>query len=426
MLALVLLAGCKEKLPEMGDASGLDMTVTCAESADMGGKIAFSANITDSKITLSTLNVKILFGDTPVAEKTIRTKTEGNYSDEIVVPFLANIPDGEAEVVFVATNTVGGKKEIRKNVAVKRPVWETIKLRRGTLVNTMKHVSGYDYAVTAEFPQKMDATIESPDGEVVFGWNGSNVEAGVEGLIPFSGPTAGKYEVTFNTLTFEASPFTVVTINDVKAFAGEKCMEAVLALEQNSQVVIGGLNTDWSEWTIDPDFFETVSGGTYKFLPVGGQYRIGVDEAAKFLRVDKMKSATELATINEGAIWLIGGACYGKPVIWSHSWKPEQGGLCLSEIEPKKHQITFVAGTSINAKAIDIKFFHVRGWDQGEFGTTASISTDSDLLKVTDSGNIQLAEDKELEEGATYKFVLDLTSYDLASNTGAVLHLEKL
>ena len=139
-----------------------------------------------------------------------------------------------------------------------------------------------------------------------------------------------------------------------------------------------------------------------------------------------MKSATELATINEGAIWLIGGPCYGKPVIWAHSWKPEQGGLCLSEIEPKKHQITFVAGTSINAKAIDIKFFHVRGWDQGEFGTTASISTDSDLLKVTDSGNIQLAEGKELEEGATYKFVLDLTSYDLASNTGAVLHLEKL
>ena len=58
--------------------------------------------------------------------------------------------------------------------------------------------------------------------------------------------------------------------------------------------------------------------------------------------------------------------------------------------------------------------------------TVGADSYVSDLLKVTASGNIQLAEGTELEEGATYKFVLDLTSYDLASNTGAVLHLQKL
>lgn len=426
LLALLFAAGCKEKEPEMGDASALEMTVTCEESGLMGGKIPFSATITDSKITLSTLSVKLLFGDTPVFEKVIRTKTEGTYKEDIVVPFLANIPDGNAEAVFVATNTVGGKKEIRKTIAISRPVWESIKLRRGSMVNTMTHVDGFNYAVTADLPQKMDATIESPDGEVVFGWNGTAVEAGAEGLIPFSSKVAGKYEVTFNTLTFEASPFTTITVNGVKADAAKNGYAAVIDIEQNGQVTVDGLDADFSEWFIDPDFFETVSDGTYKFLPVSGLYKIGIDLSSKWFRVEKMASATELGTINEGAIWLIGGSDYGKPVIWSYNWDPENSGLCLSEIEPKKFQITFQAGVSIKTSPVDIKFFHIKGWDHGEFGTQESISTDSDLLTVTTSGNIRLAEGKTLEEGGIYRFVLDLTDYDLAANKGAVLHLLKL
>ena len=62
-----------------------------------------------------------------------------------------------------------------------------------------------------------------------------------------------------------------------------------------------------------------------------------------------------------------------------------------------------MAGVSINASNFDFKFFWPKDWDKGEFlgKTDASfanpygvLTTTSDLIEISDGGNLGLAEGK--------------------------------
>ena len=157
---------------------------------------------------------------------------------------------------------------------------------------------------------------------------------------------------------------------------------------------------------------------------MSGMYKVTANFKHSYLRIEAMKSATELATLNEdgsGAIWAIGGMSVGKPTLKNAaSWSPEQGGMCLARVADKKYQLTFVAGVSIDASSFDFKFFHQKTWG-GEFGGD-DISTASDLVKISDSGNLGLAEGKTLDLGGIYRFTVDISG----GNTAAVLTVEKV
>ena len=158
--------------------------------------------------------------------------------------------------------------------------------------------------------------------------------------------------------------------------------------------------------------------------PMSGMYKVTANFKHSYLRIEAMKSATELATLNEdgsGAIWAIGGMSVGKPTLKNAaSWSPEQGGMCLARVADTKYQLTFVAGVSIDASSFDFKFFHQKTWG-GEFGGD-DISTASDLVKISDSGNLGLAEGKTLDLGGIYRFTVDISG----GNTAAVLTVEKV
>ncbi len=448
--AAVLLAGtlviaaCQKEFKYVFADHGPDVTVSSiSESAYMGGKISFSVNISDPDFDLSTIKAELYFDQDVVSDTTIRTKTEGLYTGTLSVPFLANIPDGTATVVFTGTNVGQGQTVLDPvGVSVTRPQYDHLTLTTSEGVEyRMEWTEKNLYSVTSDFDATVEATIEAPAYDddtdaLTFGWSNSEITLGATGYIPFSNGLAGNYTITFNTLTFEGTPFeSPFTVNgkDVTRVDADNYY-VILDLNQGDTITVEGYAAGLAGWNIDPDWLEEISEGSYRFLAVDGKYRFNIELDNEFFLVERMSSATDYATLNysdgTGAIWLIGDGNVGKPSMSQGiNWTTEKG-LCLSQLESGKYQITLVAGVNILTTAVNFKFYSAKGWD-GEFGS-ANLSTDSDLLYVndgdSDNGNIFMNDGVTLEMGGIYKITLDLTGATFSGSgapTGVVMHVEQ-
>ncbi len=442
--AASVFMSCKKEFEYVFADKGPDLSVASySESADMGGRLTFSVDVSDSDFALSTVKAKLCFDQDVVSDTTIRTKEAGIYDGWLDVPFMKDIPNGNAALVFEAQNVGQAITRDTVYVAVSRPEFEYLTLVTADGRQYRMEPAGekYVYAVEGDFPPQCSASIESapvPGTQNVlhFGWASGAVELDAEGMIPFSYSSTG-YTITFNTLTFEASPFVTMEINGTATTLTDNGdYEAVVSLTQGGRIEVTGYGPGFADWTIDPDFIETVDeSGVFKFLPVDGLYKITMEVDDKFFRFEAMKSQTELATLNSdgsGAVWLIGSPCVGKPTTaQGASWNPEAGGLCLAQMSKGVHQITLVAGLQLTAGEIDFKFFHQKTWG-GEFGG-GTMTTDSPLVTIGESdGNIHLAEGVTLENGGVYRFTVDLTAATADNSganmvmSGAVLKVEKV
>lgn len=445
VIAAAALVSCEDDFNYKFADHGPTVTVnSCSTSAYMGGSVSFNVSISDPDFSLSTILAELYFDEDLVSSVTIRTATEGQYEGTLSVPFLAGIPDGTATLVFTGTNTGQGQTVLAPvNVSVSRPVFEylTLTLDDGTEYQMTPTDEKHVYAVTDSFDANVNATIATPAVEsgsdgISFGWSNSAIEAGSDTSIPFSNGIAGTYTISFNTLTFEGSPFVSLTVNDVETtMVDADNYEVVLDLTQGETVTIDGYAAGFEGWTIDSDWFEEISDGSYKFLAVDGKYKITIELDNEFFRVEAMASTSETASLNSdlsGAIWLIGSSTVGKPSYDAVpvNWNTDNG-LCLSQIEEKKYQITLVGGVSLSTSSVNIKFYSAKGWS-GEFGSD-NLSCDSDLVYVnsgdSDNGNVFNYDGVTLEMGGIYKFTVDLTNAVASSSgapTGAVLTVEKV
>jgi|GEM_PF-42712 len=219
----------------------------------------------------------------------------------------------------------------------------------------------------------------------------------------------GQQEVEAETITFAGTEMSQTSSTEY---------QAVVSLTQNQTISVTGIS-DLADWTLDPDFFEG-SASSFSFIPVSGYYKVTAQTDNKFFLVEKMDdSGSDYASYDSssltGAVWMIGGNCFGKPAIFSSSWDTSDG-LCLAQKTAGEFYITFVAGEQLSTSSINVKLFHQKGWG-GEFGG-GSLTTDSELITLGESdGNISLASGVTLEVGASYTFTLD------AANS--VLHFAK-
>ena len=435
LLAAACTTACKDDPELLTTDVGPEMTAVSSDASGVfGGKVGFEATMTD-RYALSTLKAQIFFDDEMVAEEVIRTKENGTYSGTVTLPFYKNVPDGEATLRLVGQNVRFGQTFVERPLAASRPKPDHLVFVLGEQEYRMEPTGvDYEYAVTADFPQKPQGYITTPDldgqGSVVtFGYSseqGGIVSDSTE-PIPFANSNAGEFTVTFNLKSFEGSPFIKLLFNDAEmTMVDNDNYSIVTTLTQNQTYTLTGVS-DFAGWDIDRDFFERADASNPEaltFLPMSGMYKVTANFKHSYLRIEAMKSATELATLNEdgsGAIWAIGGMSVGKPTLKNAaSWSPEQGGMCLARVADKKYQLTFVAGVSIDASSFDFKFFHQKTWD-GEFGGD-DISTASDLVKISDSGDLGLAEGKTLDLGGIYRFTVDISG----GNTAAVLTVEKV
>ncbi|SFE06301.1 DUF5125 domain-containing protein [Thermophagus xiamenensis] len=402
--------------------------------ANFGDSISFSATVSDAdNVPLSTLKAQLYFGDEMVQETVIRTKTEGDYSGKIFVPFLKDVPNGTATLKFILQNIRFAIEEQSMGVDLSRPDYPyLILVTDDGNEYQMDRSELYQYTVTANFPQKVNGYIKTPvlneQGNVItFGWEDGDIIQGSNSPITFSNYAAGEYAISFNTLTYEAAPF--ITLE----FAGEEMAmidannyKVEMELEQNQSIEVTGI-PDIEQWWIDPDFFVANEDGSYTFLPVSGKYRVIANFELSYFIVEAM-SGDETATLQDdgsGALWII-GTDIGKPSLENEvGWNTDRA-LCMAQITPKKYQVTVVAGQSINPSSINFKFFHQKGWG-GEYKND-NLTTSSDIVFVGDGsngrdpGNLGLVDGVTLTEGAVYVFEVDIT----AGKENAVLTVKKL
>lgn len=441
-LALSLLvagfAGCTNEPELVTTDVGPEMKVlSYDESAVFGGAIHFEASLNDP-IPLSTLKAQVYFDDEMVAETVIRTKANGTYDGSVVLPFYRNVPSGNATLVILGQNIQFGLTRVEQTVAVERPDTDHLIYVLDDKEYTMERTGEYQYAVTDVFPQKPKGYIRTPeldeDGNfVTFGYADGNIVAGSVDAIPFSNSNAGEYTITFNSFSFEGSPFTKLLFNGSEmTMLDDDNYFFVTTLTHNSEYELTGIS-DFETWNVDMDYFERTQEGKLKFLPMSGLYKVTANFEFSYLQIEAMKSATELASLNEdgtGAIWAVGGGM-GKPNLKNgDNWDMGSKGRCLAPVAKGKYQITLVGGVSINVSAFDFKFFWIKDWNKGEYvvdpltngNPYGTISTTSPLLKLSSGGNLGLADGQKLELGGVYRFTVDVSG----GRVNAALTVEKI
>lgn len=440
IITLFLLAGflamnaCKKE-EQKAPGNPVLNTKTEFASAYFGDSLQFTVGVSDdARIPLSTLKARLYYSDELVSETVIRTKTEGDYTGKIYIPYYADVPNGTATLKLVLQNINFTIREETYELPLERPDYPYVTLVAADDTEyRMERTGLYMYTASTSFPAKVNGYIKTPaygqnGNELTFGWVENAIKEGSTSNIPFSNAFSGNYSITFNTLNYEASPFIIAyAINQtVMDRVDDNTYQVDLALNHEEPVVIDGFE-DLDAWWIDPDYFARDASGNLLFQPKAGNYRITADFNREYFIVEAL-NGSDLATLQadgSGAVWIIGEGI-GKPSVATNAvgWTTEKA-LCMAPVADKVYQITVVAGTTVTADNINFKFFHQKGWG-GEF-TNAALSTTSDLIFVGDGsngrdpGNLGIAEGQTLEAGATYVLTLDLTG----GNDQAVLTVEK-
>ena len=421
-ISLMGLSACNDDDTKIVGTPIMDINLSVSDGC-FGDSLPFTILASDADVALSTLKAQLYYGEEQVMETVIRTKVNGDtYSGKIYAPFWANIPNGKATLRYVLQNINFTTSEHEAQVAISRPDYPYLTLvTEDGAEYRMERTDLYQYSATGAFPKEVQGYIKSPivseyGNEITFGWESGAIKEGSTSLVTFSSTAIGSYSITFNTLSYEASPFTKILIDgsEMEAVDSEN-FRIDLNLRQGQLLTFDGL-PEYDEWTIDGDYFKKQDSGELQFLPISGSYRIIANLKLKYFFVQAL-SAGETATLQSdgtGALWIIGEGI-GKPSLAAKEvgWTTENG-LCMSQIEPKKYQVTLVAGRSVKAESINFKFFHQQGWG-GEFSGTDLTST-SDIVGVGtgvdghDNGNLYLRDGQTLTVGHIYKFVVDLTA----------------
>ena len=176
--------------------------------------------------------------------------------------------------------------------------------------------------------------------ELTFGYANSAISVGAESAIPFSNSNPGKYTVTFNTFSFEGSPFTKLMFNDMQFESTDDThAQADIKLTQGQTITPTGF-PNFADWWIDPDFFKKEDDGNLTFLPASGSYRVIADLQKQYFRVYLLNGndPAKLADDGTGAVWVIGNNA-GKPSVGSSEvgWTTENA-LCMAPMGDKRYR----------------------------------------------------------------------------------------
>ena len=416
----ILLPACSDDEMAPGNPT-MDVTGSL-QNACFGDSLSFSVKAFDAEVPLSTIHAELYFGDEMVSEEVIRTKENGaTYEGKIYVPYIANIPDGKALLRLTLQNIHFTTKEELYNVNISHPDYPSLIFRAESGEEyTMQKESQYVYSVTQRFPAEMRGVIVAPkvgaDGnEIVFGYENSEIKPYAEGSIPFSNSAPGRYSISFNTYSFEGSPFVVLSINDQQLEAIDETTSKIdLDLAKGDTLVPSGF-PEYSDWWIDPSFFSKNEDGSLTFNAYDGKYRIIADTKLRYFRVYKLDGLNP-ATLSDdgtGALWII-GAGIGHPSLANEVGWTTENAICMAPTGEKTYQAVLVGGKTIATNSINFKFFGQMGWGV-ELKGSANLTSKSNLIGVGtgsdghDDGNLFLQDGVVLQDNGIYVITVDLS-----------------
>lgn len=444
----------KHNILLMAALSGIIATTSCSDDkfnpgnplvdvidqqadAFYGDSLPFTIKASDVEVPLSTLKAQLYYGEEKVSETVIRTKVSGSdYTGKIYVPFLKGTPNGKATLKYVLQNTSMTITEKEQELTLARPDFEYVTLKSGDTEYRLDRTAQYTYTAHGSFPAKVNGYIVTPKygengNELQFGWTGSQIALEGSQEIPFSSTAVGAYDITFNSLTFEASPFAKILINGQELQSSDTpdvyTIDASFTMGETLNIE-GIANLD--EWWIDPDYLQRQDDGTLKFMAMNGRYRFTANGKMSYFIIEALGSDGDLASLGidgSGALWVI-GENVGKPSVSSNAvgWTTEKA-LCMAPVAKGKYQLTVTAGRSIDATSINFKFFGgAKSWDNAI--TSDKLKSTSDIVFVgdgnngRDDGNLGIVEGKSLDVGGIYRFTVDMT----AGVSNAVLSVEKI
>ena len=414
-----LLVGCDDDslLPgnPMMTVNG-DLGTAC-----FGDSLVFSIKAEDAEVPLSTIHAELYFGDEMVSERVIRTKVSGEtYEGKLYVPYYANIPDGSATLRLTLQNINFTTIEKAYSVNITHPDYPSLTFRAETGEEyTMEKQGQYVYEMTQRFPAELRGVIVAPavganGNEITFGYENSEIKPYAEGVIPFSNSAPGRYTVSFNTFTFEGSPFVTLSLNDQKLEAmGETTSFIDMNLAKGDRIVPSGF-PEFGEWWINPDYFTKNEDGSLTFNAYDGNYRIIADTKLRYFRVYKVlgDNPATLNTDGTGAVWVIGQGI-GQPSLSNEVGWTTENAICMAPTGDKTYQLTVVGGKTIAVDNINFKFFGQMGW--GVELTGDDLVSKSNLIGVGngsnghDNGNLFLEDGVVLQDNGIYVITLDLT-----------------
>ncbi len=420
---LISLSSCNDKNDEYDDVG--KATIVSLEgpsSAYMGDSISFTFDVADDgEIPLSTTKIQILYGDEIVSERIILTGNSGTYSGKILVPFLKNIPDGDATVRLHVKNARYAADVKDQSITVFRPNFPYLTLKTEQGDYRMDPVEGqpYTYKVTGNFPSELYGYIEAPKyGEngngITFGASDGKITDGINSLIEFTADAEGYYDVTFNTQSYEGSPFIKFALNGTEFIKVDDSNSKVeMNFTTGQEIQITGLKSDYSNYWIDPAFFNIkkgTNGKILKFRAMDGKYRVTVNKALKYFNVELMNgSALSTLGSGDGAIWVNGDSNIGKPSYSANklNWATSKS-LCMAPMGDHKHQIILEAGKSINT--INFKFYGQKDFVVEFTKDKISIADGNPWFAIPNSdGNIR-AGSKALTKGKFYILTVDVSA----------------
>lgn len=436
LLALPLMAACNDDDYNAPTPAGNPVMSYTAptEAVWMGDEVEVKVNCKDEGgIALSTLKANLLFSGQSVDATTIRTKEEGEYTVKLKVPYAQYIPDGQVDIQLTLQNVSTKSNTETLPLNIKRPHFTDLQfITSDGEKYDMTETSDFLYqAILPTSKNSFKGYFATKDGKFTFGSStGTTIDLGETGNFNFISSTTSDVAVTFDGKNYTAGPtdelpVTLLDFSDTdagKTWVGDIKQGATCKLTIDAQALD-------ADWYYDSDWFTKEADGTYTFKAISGRYTIQADFTHKSFRIWAMDgdNPMKLKADGTGAVWVIGSAGFNKPT-WdaiNHSWwTGTENDVCLTPIKDKVYQMTLTVGKQLNAsQSNDFKFFGQPNWGTEFKGkdNDHTVSTNSEVFYITDSGNIKPKEGVTLKDGDTYVFTLDLS----ASATVGVLTVTK-
>lgn len=407
------MSSCKDENDAFDEKGKLSIiSFEGPSSAYMGDSISFTFQVKGESIKLNQSKVQFYYGEEMVSEAFYTTGKDGTYTGKVAIPFLKDIPDGEAKVTLRVQNERFATDSETLSITITRPQFPKLILKsQDGSEYEMLPVDGrpYEYSAKGKFPYVMNAKIIIPaygenGNEIIFGMTNSKIIKDAASPINFEGEPneEGEYQITFNTQSFEGTPFIKFGIyfsdESIVEFSGSgTTFTAETEFKQNEDIRISGLKTEYPDYWINPTYFDKVkgtNGKTLRFRGMNGKYRLTVDKDKKYFYVEKM-NGNSLASIsdakNANVMWTIGDGNIGYPSYKTNNinWS-ENKAVCLIPLEQTKHQLILEAGRNISTNNINYKFFGQKGWGFEFTAPRIKIADGSSWFRINASdGNIR-------------------------------------
>ena len=424
------------------------MEVGAIAPVHYGDSLAVDVNCKDNGgVPLSTVKAELYLGQEKVSESKLRTKTEGDYTLKLYVPFYKNLPDGKATLKLTLQNIQVTKSEQNIDIDITRPHFDHLTLvGENGVKTTLMPDKENPFLFKANIPSNGIETYKgyvvapkagANGSEITFGTNDDNdVVTGSTKSIEFANSSVADFNIEFNVLSFDYAPNAMpdMSLQEIKLENGK---DYVGFFRNGRPYKFVGTDVEkYSDWYYDPDFFVPQGDGTFKFNAVSGDYTIRpiVKATTHGFKVWAMNGNIP-ASLNDdgtGALWIIGSQALNKPSYmygfefnsgWGGWWTDIDLVMCMAQVRSKVYQFTATVGKQLANRpdGITFKFFGQAGWGV-ELNPTKgyNITTDSKVFVIgdgtteyragKDAGNVYVNNGVTLVDGETYVFTVDLTA----------------